>query len=93
MTIAIRSLVFLLLAALAVDAHAAAAVQGSYKGNGQDAKLSYAFAFPGELFSGKPTIELILTEKDTGGNKKAMSSAMFGKFGDALVVKLMKEDD
>jgi hypothetical protein len=91
MTITIRSILFLLVATLAVDAHAADSVQGSYKANGKDAGLAYAFAYAGEPFSGKPTVELILSEKDTGNSRNAEMPAMFGRFGNALVVKLMKE--
>ena len=66
------------------------AVTGTFMGNGKDAKLAYAVAKKGEPFSGKETMEITLTEKDTGGNT---FKALFGDFGSALILKINSDGD
>ena len=66
-------------------------VTGSFKGNGKEAKLAYASARWSEPFSGKPGITLVFTEKDHSKDKKPDTSAMFGKFGSALIISLHED--
>jgi hypothetical protein len=66
-------------------------VTGTFKGNGKDAKLAYVSARWGEPFSGKPGIVLIFTEKDHSKDKKPDVSAMFGRFGSALIISLHED--
>ncbi len=54
-------------------------------GNGKDGKLAFAVAKKGEPHMDKPTTEITLTEKDTGGNP---FKAFFGDFGSALVLTI-----
>jgi hypothetical protein len=93
MTIASRSvplLAFLLLSAAAI---AAPAVTGEYLANGKEARLAFGLAVAGEPFSGKPTTELIFTEKDASADDKPGMHAMFGNFGSSLTITLMKSED
>ena len=87
-----RLLTFLLVM-IASIASAASPVAGTYKANGQDAKLTFALAYPSEEFSGNPTTQLVFSEQDASADKRPDISALFGKFGSALVVKLMKDGD
>jgi hypothetical protein len=66
-------------------------VTGIFKGNGKDAKLGYVSARWGEPFSGKTGIELVFTEKDHSKDKKPDTSAMFGRFGSALIISLHED--
>jgi hypothetical protein len=66
-------------------------VTGAFKGNGKDAKLAYVSARWGEPFSGKPGIVLVFTERDHSKDKKPDVSAMFGRFGSALIISLHEE--
>jgi hypothetical protein len=66
-------------------------VTGIFKGNGKDAKLNYVSARWGEPFSGKTGIVLIFTEKDHSKDKKPDISAMFGRFGSALIISLHED--
>jgi hypothetical protein len=93
MKFAIRSFLLLIIAIFASTSWAGSSVEGTYKANGQDAKLAYALAFPGEPFSGKPTTELIFTEQDASADENPGFHAVFGDFGSALSIKLMKDDD
>lgn len=79
---------FLCLTAGAVDAP----VSGTYKANGKDAKLAFAVAKKGDPFSGKETIVVVLTEKDTAGNPKPDFDAGFGKYGSGLTLTFTKPD-
>lgn len=88
-----RSFLFLFVAAFASTALAATAVKGTYKANGQGAKLEFALAYPSEPFSDNPTTQLVFTEKDASAEERPDIKASFGDFGNALVVKLMKDGD
>ena len=68
-------------------------VTGIFKGNGKDAKLAYASAHWREPFGDKPSIVLVLTEKDHSKDKKPDFNAGFGKFGSALIVSLHEDGD
>jgi len=63
-------------------------VNGTFKGNGKDAKLTYVSARWGEPFDGKPGIVLVFTEKDHSKDNKPDFNASFGKFGSALVISM-----
>lgn len=75
---------------LFISIPAFAQVTGSFKGNGKDAKLAFAKAQKYEPFSGEETVMVVLTEKDTGADKKPDFKAAFGDYGSALVVKITK---
>ena len=63
-----------------------AAIEGKFTGNGTPAKLSFISASKGEPFSGKPTTQIIMTEKDHSKAKNASMKAGFGDFGSALII-------
>jgi len=88
-----RWILFVVLALFAGSAIAAAPVEGVYRANGKDARLTHAVALKSEPFSGKPTTKLIFSEKQAGSDAHADFHAQMGNFGDALVVTLMKDDD
>jgi hypothetical protein len=73
--------------ALAEDAP----VSGVFKGNGKEAKLAYITAIKGEPFNDKPTIVLVMTEKDHSKDPKPRFGAMFGRFGSALIITIMQD--
>lgn len=62
------------------------AIKGSFTGNGTPAKLAYISASKGEPFSGKPTIQIIMTEKDHSKARNPSIKAGFGDFGSALII-------
>jgi hypothetical protein len=66
-------------------------VSGVYRANGQDARLAHAVAVSHEGFNGQPAVTVVLTEKDTKGDKSAHIKASFGEYGSALVVSIMKD--
>ena len=68
-------------------------VTGTFKGNGKDAKLAYVSAHWRELFSDKPSMMLVFTERDHSKDKKPDFNASFGKFGSALIVSLHEDGD
>jgi len=68
-----------------------APVSGTFKGNGQDAKLMFATALQGEPYLNKPTTVLILTEKDHSKEKMPKVKAYFGDFGSALIITITNE--
>src|SRR5436305_2507500 len=68
------------------------AVTGTFRSNGKDAKIAFVTAKKGEPISGKQTIVLVLTEKDTAGDPKPDFSADFGKFGSSLTITLTTPD-
>jgi hypothetical protein len=61
---------------------------GVYKGNGMPAALTPVVAYKGEPESGKPVTVLVFSAKSQAGSSKPPFDALFGKFGDALVVKI-----
>jgi hypothetical protein len=62
-------------------------VSGVFKGNGQDAKLTYVSASKGE-FASKPTIVMVFSEKDHSKDKNPRIGALFGKYGSALTITI-----
>src|SRR5262245_26080017 len=66
-------------------------VSGIFKGNGKEAKLAYITATKGEPYSDKPTIVLVMTEKDHSKETKSRIGAMFGKFGSALIITVLHD--
>jgi hypothetical protein len=66
------------------------AVAGTFKGNGQDAKLAYVSAQKGEPFADKPTIVLVFTELDHSKDKQAAIKAGFGDYGSALIITVQE---
>jgi len=66
-------------------------VSGVFKGNGKEAKLAYITAIKGDSFMDKPTIVLVMTEKDHSKDAKPRFGAMFGRFGSALIVTVMPD--
>jgi hypothetical protein len=72
-------------------ASAQSTVSGFYKGNGKPAALTQVTAHQGKPESGKPVIELVFSAKDQGASQKPGFDALFGKFGDAIVVKVFAD--
>jgi hypothetical protein len=68
-------------------------VTGVFKGNGKEAKLSYASAHWREPFNNQPSIMLVFTEKDHSKDQKPDFDASFGKFGSALIISLHEDGD
>ena len=66
-------------------------VNGTFTGNGKDGKLSYVSARWSEPFDGKAGITLLFTEKDHSKDKKPDTDAIFGKFGNALIISLHED--
>jgi hypothetical protein len=66
-------------------------VTGTFKGNGKDSKLAFISAKPGESFADKPSITIVITEKDHSKSKKPDFDAGFGKFGSALILRLHED--
>jgi hypothetical protein len=63
-------------------------VTGVFKGNGKEAKLAYVSAHWREPFGDKPSMDLVVTEKDHSKDKKPDLNAAFGRFGSALIISL-----
>ena len=78
-------------AAAPAPAVAGPEVAGTYTGNGKPATLTQVTAHVGEPFDDKPVTLLVFTAKDQGGDAKADFDALFGKFGDAIVVKVQPD--
>lgn len=89
----LRMILAVALGLFALGVAAAMPFQGSFKANGKDAKLAHLAAFKSEPFDGKPVTLLIFSEKDASGNAKPEMNAIFGEFGDALVIKLQQDGD
>ncbi|HME87724.1 MAG TPA: hypothetical protein VKE30_00765 [Chthoniobacterales bacterium] len=66
-------------------------VSGTFTGNGKDAKLNYVSARWTEPFDNKPGILLLFTERDHSKDKKPDNDAMFGKYGNALIISLHED--
>lgn len=66
-------------------------VTGTFTGNGKEAKLNYVSARWTEPFDNKPGILLLFTEKDHSKDKKPDNDAMFGKYGNALIISLHED--
>jgi hypothetical protein len=68
-----------------------AALSGTFSVAGKAATLKQVGAYKGEPESGKPVTVLVFTAKDPGKSAKPASAALFGKFGDAIVVKIFDD--
>jgi len=66
-------------------------VSGDFKGNGREAKLAYVTAVKGEPLAGKPTIVIVITERDHSAAEKPQVLAGFGKFGSALIITVYQD--
>ena len=72
-------------------AFAQSKLSGVYKGNGTPAALTQVVAYKGEPESGQPVTVLVISAKSQAGSSKPPFDALFGKFGDALVVKIFPD--
>jgi hypothetical protein len=72
----------------AAPAASGPAVSGTYTADGKPAVLAYLTTHKDDPFDGTPVTDLIFTAKDQGGDADAATDALFGKFGDAIVVKV-----
>ena len=90
-TAALAVAFLLVLFLLPAGASAQSTVSGVYTGNGKPAKLIQVTARKGEPESGQPVTVLVFSSKDQGGDPKADFNALFGKFGDALVVRIFAD--
>jgi hypothetical protein len=77
--------------AVAAPAPTGAPISGVYSVNGKAATLTQVTAHPDEPFDGKPVTAILFTSKDQGGDPKAFSGALFGHFGDAVLIKVNSE--
>lgn len=66
-------------------------VEGTFLGDGKDAKIKYLVVQPREPFSDQEAVRLIFTEKDPSGSKKPDFDAGFKKLGSALVVSVHRD--
>jgi len=76
---------------LTASAFAQSTLSGVYKVDGKAATLTQVAAYAGEPESGQPTTVLVFSAKNQGKDAKAAFDALFGKFGDALVVKVLPD--
>ncbi len=67
------------------------AITGSFTGDGKPSKLAFISASKGEPLSGKPTIQIIMTEKDHSKARNAAMKAGFGDFGSALIITVFED--
>jgi hypothetical protein len=63
-------------------------VSGSYTVDGKAAVLTQVTSHKDDPFDGQPVTALVFTAKDQGGDAKAAEDALFGNFGDAIVVRI-----
>ena len=61
-------------------------VSGIFKGNDQPAKLASVSAHKGTPLRGQETIKLVFTEKDHSKDEQVALKALFGDYGNALVI-------
>ncbi|HWB08878.1 MAG TPA: hypothetical protein VG826_06630 [Pirellulales bacterium] len=66
-------------------------VSGTFKGNGKQAKLAFVSARPGEPFDDRPSILIVLTERDHSKDPKPDIRAAFGDYGSALIVSTFED--
>ena len=76
---------------LSFIASAQGTLSGIDKANGKPATLTQVVAYKGEPESGKPVTLLVFTAKDQGKDPKAAFNALFGKYGDAIVIKVLPD--
>jgi hypothetical protein len=72
-------------------AFAQGTLSGFDRANGKPAVLTQVVAYKGEPESGKPVTLLVFTAKDQGKDLKAAFNALFGRYGDAIVVKVFAD--
>ena len=87
----LAALLLPILVLLAPGASAQSAPTGVYKANGKPSTLTQVTAHKGDPESGKPVTLLVFTSKDQGNDPKAGFNALFGKYGDAIVVKVFAD--
>jgi len=66
-------------------------VSGKFTGNGKESKLAFITAGKGDALGDKPTIQIIMTEKDHSKDKRASMHAAFGDFGSALIITVFHD--
>lgn len=91
--IVINMLLTWILAITMLEAATTNEVTGKFVGNGQNAKLAYAWIAPYESRQGEETFNLVLSEKPTNETKQPDVDAFFGNLGSALIVKFTKSGD
>ena len=62
-------------------------VTGKFQGNGKAAKLAFVSALSDEPFADKPSLMIVMTEKDHSRDKKPDFKASFGDYGSALIIR------
>lgn len=67
-------------------------VTGKFVGNGKEAKLAFISAYSREAFADKPSLTIVMTEKDHSRDKKPDFKAGFGDYGNALIISCHEED-
>ena len=88
---AVAAAVLPIILMLSSSASAVGTLSGVEKANGKPAVLTQVVAYKGEPESGKPVTLLVFTSKDQGSDPKAAFNALFGKYGDAIVVKVFSD--
>jgi len=66
-------------------------VSGKFTGNGKEAKLAFISAHKGEPLGEKPTIQIVMTEKDHSKDKQPSIKAGFGHYGSALLITVFHD--
>lgn len=82
---------FPFIVAISSGAFAQGTLSGIDKANGKPATLTHIVAYKGEPESGKSVTLLVFTANDQGKDPKAAFNALFGKYGDAIVVKVFAD--
>jgi hypothetical protein len=67
-------------------------VEGKFIGNGKAAKLAFISAYSREPFAEKPSLTIVITEKDHSRDAKPDFKAGFGDYGDALIISCHEQD-
>ncbi|HEY2709513.1 MAG TPA: hypothetical protein VGI95_15800 [Caulobacteraceae bacterium] len=75
-------------AATPAPAASGAPVSGVFTADGQQANLTQVTAHSDDPFDGQPVTAIVMTAKDQGGDAKAATSALFGNYGEAIVVRI-----
>ncbi len=89
--LAALAITLMLLASPWTHAAGEAALSGTFSVGGKAAALKFAGASKGDPESGKPVTVFVFTAKDPGKAAKPAFDALFGKFGDAIVVKVFED--
>ena len=82
--------IFILLRGIQLSA-ADSEVSGVFNGNEQPAKLIFVSARKGTPVGGRDTIQLVFTEKDHSKDEQAALKALFGDYGNALVIGIQPD--